>query len=273
VEFAEDVTFQQPSIAVDDDGNACVAGSMFNPSSWGTIPFHGPNWVSNVFLTKADSSGQFLWGIESSPASGPINGDMEAPARTMVDLDGQGNAYITGTLRGSVDWGNGVVSNGITLGVNTQTIVSFNTDGTPLWAATSMPNAAFTTAMDIATFGDGTVFFTSHVSGEFVFTPHSTGTGGQQSYVLGRIADGSTGAAEPNALPSLSVWPVPTSDHVVINVPDLMAGGAALLDIKGQEVMSMNLRSGANTLDVSPIDAGIYMLRMSGGRTARIVKN
>ncbi len=188
VEFAEDVTFQQPSIAVDDDGNAFVAGSMFSPSNWGSVLFNGPNWVNNAFLAKADSSGQFLWGAESSPVSGPISGDLTAPARTMVGLDDQGHAYITGTLRGMVDWGNGVVSNGITLGVNTQTIVSFDTDGTPLWAATSMPNAAFTTAMDIATFGDGTVYFSSHVSGEFVFTPHSTGTGGQQSYVLGRIS-------------------------------------------------------------------------------------
>lgn len=272
VEFAEDVTFQQPGISVDDDGNAFVAGSMFAPANWGGIPFHGPNWVSNVFLAKADSTGQFLWGVESSPVSGPINGDLAAPARTLVGLDDQGHAYITGTLRGVVDWGNGVMSNGITIGVNTQTIVSFNTDGTPLWAATSMPNAAFTTAMDIATFGDGTVFFTSHVSGEFVFTPHSTGTGGQQSYVLGRISNGSTGAAEQDEMPSFFVWPVPTSDRVTINVPEQQAGVATLVDMSGKDVMHVALHNGTNTLAVSPLDAGIYLLRMPDGRSARIVK-
>jgi hypothetical protein len=37
--------------------------------------------------------------------------------------------------------------------------------------------------------------------------------------------------------------------------------------------MSMNLHGGANRLDVSPLDAGIYVLRMSDGRAARIVKD
>jgi hypothetical protein len=272
VEFAEDVTFQQPSIAVDDGGNAFVAGSMFSPSNWGSVLFNGPNWVNNAFLAKADSSGQFLWGAESAPASGPITGDLTSAARTMVDLDAQGHAYITGTLRGMVDWVNGVVSNGITSGVNTQTIVAFDADGTPLWAATSTPNASFTTAMDIATFGDGTVFFSSHVSGQYVFTPHSTGTGGQQSYVLGRITDGSTGAAEQDQMPTLSVWPVPASDRVIIHVPEHQVGAASLVDIHGRDVMEINLRNGANTLDVSPLGAGIYLLRMSNGRTERIVK-
>ncbi len=45
-----------------------------------------------------------------------------------------------------------------------------------------------------------------------------------------------------------------------------------LVDINGKDVMEINLRHGANTLDVSPLGAGIYLLRMSDGRTARIVK-
>ncbi len=272
VEFAEDVTFQQPSIAVDLEGNAFVAGSMFNPSSWGSILFNGPNWVNNAFLAKADSSGQFLWGVESAPASGPINGDLTSAARTMVDLDSQGHAYITGTLRGTVDWGNGVVSNGITSGVNTQTIVSFDVDGTAQWAATSMPNAAFTTAMAIATFDDGTVFFSAHASGEYVFTPLATGMAGQQSYVVGRISSGSTGAEEIHAGAAIVVGPVPASDRVTIVLPDQRARGI-LVDMSGQEVMHLSLRSGLNTLDVTPLDAGLYLLRLSDGRTVRVVKD
>ncbi len=273
VEFAVDVTFQQPSIAVDEDGNAFVAGSMFTNSSWGDLSFHGPNWVYDTFLAKTDSTGQFLWGVESSPVSGPIAGDLAAAARTMVGLDAQGHAYITGTLRGSVDWGNGVVSNGITIGMSTQTIISFDADGTALWAATSIPNAAFTQTMAIGTFDDGSVFFTGHVSGEYVFTPHTTGASGQQSYVLGRIGGLSTGTFEKVEPPALSTWPVPTSDRVIINVPLQRANAAVLVNARGQEVMHLALGVGLNTLDVSPLEAGIYLLRMSNGSTARIVKD
>jgi hypothetical protein len=135
--FAHDITFQFPHVATDDLGHAYLAGNVFDTTSWGGIPFNGPDWVSSVFLTKVDSTGQFLWGLESDPAGGTITGDLDAASSTCVAVDGDGNPYLTGTLRGSVDWGNGVVSDGITLGQRTQTIVSFDPAGTPLWASTS----------------------------------------------------------------------------------------------------------------------------------------
>lgn len=64
---------------------------------------------------------------------------------------------------------------------------------------------------------------------------------------------------------TLTVYPNPTRDVVFIEPSD----GGFLLDIYGHRVLTVDL--GANTIDLRPLPAGVY-LYVSQGRTARIVK-
>ncbi|MBK6829913.1 MAG: hypothetical protein IPG92_03820 [Flavobacteriales bacterium] len=209
-EFAHDITFQFPDVAVDDEGNAYVACNAFDPTDWGGIAINGADWVSSTFLVKADSTGNFLWGVESDAPGGNINGDLEAAARNTVAVDGDGNAYLTGTLRGQVDWGNGVVSDGLTLGARSQTIVAFDTNGIPQWETTSMP-LGFLNAMAVTAMQDGTVHFSAHVNGPLSFPPLIANDGGLQAFTVGRINGLSTDVPSIVAEPVISAWPVPAN--------------------------------------------------------------
>jgi len=272
VEFAQDITFQQPSLAVDGLGHVHVSCGIFDPTSWGGIPFNGPDWVHATFLTKADSMGQFLWGVESDPAGGTITGDLEQAARSSLGLDDQGTAYLTGTLRGLLDWGSGIVSDGMTLGIRTQAIVAFGPNGAPLWASTSEPTAAFTQTMSLTSLNNGTVYFSSHVSGQYDFTPLSVNTGGQQVYVIGRIGGIGTGISSPAPPPGISAWPVPTTATVTVDLDGPTRTIAALLSATGQQLRSLTLSPGANALDLTDLETGMYVLRPGDGRSCLLVK-
>ncbi len=272
VEFASDITFQLPSIAVDDLGSVYISCGIFDSTSWGGIAFNGPDWVSDVFLVKADSTGQFLWGVESDQPGGLITGDLEQAARPYVDLDDQGNVYITGTLRGLVDWGGGVISDGITLGVRTQTIVAFNTNGIPLWSSTSTPASAFTQTMALTSFDNGTIYFSSHVSGQYDFPPFSANVGGQQAYVIGRMSGIGLGITSPLPKEDISIWPVPARSVITVDLDASVGIRAMLHSATGQSLRSIRLSPGANIVDLSDVGAGLYFLRTSNGNAYALIK-
>lgn len=273
-EFADDVTFHKPTVVATTNGHAYIGGAMLlDGTNWGGITFNGPDWVYATFIAKLDSTGTFLWGTESDPAGGPITGDMNRSKGPCVAVDANDNPYLFGNLRGLVDWGNGVMSNGLTIGARSMTVVSFAPDGTPQWAATSDPIGFANNAQTITALAEtDALHFAGHISGEFMFSPHTTGVVSTQSAMVGRIGGISTSVQELTGSLGLVVWPNPASD--VLNV-ELNGAGAVrsyLFNSAGQRVRSMMLRPGRNTMDVDGLAPGLYLLCLTDGRAVRVVK-
>ncbi|MBK9175194.1 MAG: hypothetical protein IPM46_02420 [Flavobacteriales bacterium] len=271
-EFAEDVTFHNPTVAATSDGHAYLAGDLLlQGTQWGSISFGGPNWLYDVFLTKLDSTGQFLWGRESAPGSGVITGDMHRAKGPCVTVDVNDRPYLMGTLRGQVDWGNGVVSDGLTLGAQTITIVSFSPDGTPQWEATSTPTGFCQAQTLTAMAEEDALHFAAHITSQLTFNPHTTNVGGMQAAMVGRIGGLSTGVEPATAPQMLSTWPNPATDLLFIE----WAGGGAipgeLINGVGQRVRSFRLVAGRNAVDVGGLAEGLYLVRLADGRAARVV--
>ena len=273
-EFADDITFHDPTVVATNDGHAYLAGDMLmEGTNWGGIPFNGPDWVYAVFLTELDSTGQFLWGVESDPAGGTISGDMFRAKGPCIAVDASNNVYLMGTLRGVIDWGNGVVSDGLTIGAETVTIVAFAPDGTPQWAATSQPFSAFSEARTITALAqENTVHFAGHINSQFTFTSESTNIGGAQAAMVGKLDGLSTGVHEVLASRDLSAWPNPAMDVLNIDLAGNTMLPGTLLNSAGQRVRTITLRPGRNVIDVHVLAKGLYLLRMADGRAVRVVK-
>ncbi|HQV53695.1 MAG: T9SS type A sorting domain-containing protein [Flavobacteriales bacterium] len=270
-EFASDITFQNPTVVADRTSHAYIAGAVFDTTSWGGIPLNGADWVYATFLAKLDSTGQFLWAVESDPPGGGIAGDMDRSKGPCVAVDANDYPYLFGNVRGMVDWGNGVVSNGLTLGAQSLSVVSFAPDGLPQWAATSNPTGFFHSAQTITALAEtDAVHFAGHIQGEFMFTPHTTGAASTQSAMVGRIGGLSTSVQEPLNAGVLVAWPNPVSEVLNVELNELRPVRADLFNSAGQRVRSVVLRSGRNAIDVSEFPAGVYLLRLADGVAVRV---
>ena len=62
--------------------------------------------------------------------------------------------------------------------------------------------------------------------------------------------------------PQVAVYPNPTTDYLFITL--VRPGKALLLDVKGRLVAEYKLQQGRNTLDLTALPAGVYMLRCEG---------
>ena len=113
-------------IAVDSDGNIVVVGSYSgNNAEFGDLQVSGGGY----FIAKLDSDGEFLW-----VTTGEDNGSAHAYA---VDVDPNGNIYLTGMLQGTVSFGDftliGTISD-MGTAIDAAYIAKLDGDGNFLWA-------------------------------------------------------------------------------------------------------------------------------------------
>ncbi|MBK6627074.1 MAG: T9SS type A sorting domain-containing protein [Flavobacteriales bacterium] len=267
VQFAHDVTFQFPVVEADAFGHAYVAGSILDATVWGGLPVNGAEWVSAMFLAKADSTGQFLWTVESDTAGGPITGDVEAGVRGCLAVDGAGNPYLTGSVRGQVDWGNGVVSDAISLGLHAQTIVAFDANGLPQWVANSQSTGTLTTQTITGT-TNGTLYFSDHTHDVFGFPPHQAGSSGAQSCILGRISNTSTGVPDLNGTREITAHPSPFTDAFALSPKPSGQSVVRVFDANGRLVHNGSYRTGLG----QDWPAGLYAVEVRSGAGRSVVR-
>lgn len=107
--FVEDITFQRIDIECDNSDNLYVSGDLNGSFMFGSIQAQGRQWVYDFFLTKLNSSGTFLW-LREVPASATITGDAGRAKVNSIAVDALNNVWLTGFLRGTVNWGNNIIT-------------------------------------------------------------------------------------------------------------------------------------------------------------------
>lgn len=271
--FAHDVTFNRPTVVDDGAGHAYLAGTLMDTTSWGGLLFNGPDWVYATFLAKVDSTGEFLWGRESDPAGGVLEGDLARAKGPCIAVDGARNVYLLGDTRGLVRWSDEVVSGVGTAPQGCTTIVAFAPDGQPLWAANSDDGgAASGIAQTLTADATGVLHFSVHTTGPFGFAPLLTNGNGAQAAVVGELNGLSTGVADVVTADGLACWPNPAREALHIRCDGRAPLDALLFDNAGACVRAWRLARGVTTVRTADVAPGLYLLRLADGRSFRWVK-
>ncbi|MCX6139901.1 MAG: SBBP repeat-containing protein [Candidatus Kapabacteria bacterium] len=118
-------------IKTDSKGNSYVIGNYFN-----TIKFTNSDSIvagnveSNIFVAKFDASGAFMWGQTAGAGSGYC-------VSRAIDIDTDGNSYITGQYHGTISFGSLSISG--TSGVGTDVcIAKCDANGSFVWVNRSI---------------------------------------------------------------------------------------------------------------------------------------
>lgn len=157
------------SIALDGTGNIYATGSFagmmdFDPGS-GTSN-QTSNGLSDMFVTKLDASGNFMWAHN-------IGGLLDDNGSDLT-TDASGNVYLTGSFNGLVDFDPGSGNTSLTsLGGSDAFILKLNTTGSFQWAR-NMGGLLFDNANAIALDISGNVIITGAFQGTSDFDPGSS---------------------------------------------------------------------------------------------------
>ncbi|MCE1201421.1 MAG: DUF6273 domain-containing protein, partial [Bacteroidia bacterium] len=155
------------SVAVDASGAAYITGYFrgvvdFNPNS-GWNPLASNDASADIFLAKYDASGNYLFAI----GMGGISFD----AGTAVKLDGDGNAYLTGSFNQTVDFDYGInEANLVSSGASDIFIAKYDAAGNYIFAK-NMGGLSNEAGNSLALSASGEIFITGYFTETADFDP------------------------------------------------------------------------------------------------------
>jgi hypothetical protein len=270
--FAHDITFQSPEITADAWGNAYVGGQLLvDSSSFGSVQLHAPQWSTDLFVVKVDSSGNFIWG-QQTPLSPSISGKLTRGGNTFIKAAPTGGVYVACNILGIVNFVNGLSltagSGGIT--ENRNCILYFDGNGVAQWSiigGTNSLNAIQSLDIDLA----GNIFFTSNINGIGNFDTIAVTTSGAQHFLLAKVEPPLISTiSEHNLKPLHALYPNPVTDQII--VPNFqLPTKYSIHEVTGKCIEQGEFH-GENNLVVEYLPPGIYLLQIQSGSTVHYYK-
>ncbi len=159
------------SMQVDVIGNSYFSSSFFytadiNPDLAGIL-YQTSRGQSDIFITKLDTAGHFVWG----KAFGSSNYDY--PGKFRVDKK-SGNIYISGSFQGDslfdAQMGNLLVKNASNNGKNDAFLLKMNSQGQFIWGL-AIGDTSYDQAMDIRLTNDGHLYLAGSFQDSVDFDP------------------------------------------------------------------------------------------------------
>ena len=137
VNFIEDITVQNFNIETDASGNGYLSGNIFIETTFGNLVANGPQWIYDYFVTRIDPDGNFIWLSEIPP--GNTMGDGTVGNSNFIYCAQNGDTYLTGFFRGTINFGNGITLSPV-VSNNDLFILGYNADGIIQWAKAAGSN-------------------------------------------------------------------------------------------------------------------------------------
>jgi hypothetical protein len=270
VQFVEDITCMEPRILCTDAGQVTWTGALNLQTYFDTIALQGPSWVYDLFVTRYTSDGHILWGFEVPQVT---TGDASVNKHSNSTFLPDGMLVLGGFTRGSVDWGNGIISDAGGFGSDLMAL-AIEDSGAPAWVKTG-GGEGHSTAMAIASAPDGSIYQAGIGHGTINFDTCSF-TGESYYYpFLVKIAP-----AFPASVPktvnkqgSLHLYPNPVSDQLKVLLTGDDISQVRIFDSQGNLIRAAE---GQTDFNLSEYPEGVYFLEAESDRhrkySARFIK-
>lgn len=267
---------QPLGIAADNAGNVFTVGafqstadfdpsaSVFNMTSAGNV---------DIFVTKLNPSGSFAWAKQM--------GGIDYDHVLGVALDAASNVYTTGHFYDVVDFDPGVTTNNISsAGSDDMFISKLDSSGNFSWVRT-MGSSADDISHSIVVSNAGNIYTTGYWGNGSTtdFDPDSSTfdmtSFGQRDVYVHKMGLGSTVTVKENNFENnFSVYPNPAKDLVNIAFDNIeKEPELSIIDISGKLIFRSTYQNIQEiSLDLKPIEAGIYFIRIKTSQFTEIRK-
>lgn len=264
VNYAIDITCINPEVKVSDSDHIYLAGLLMVEMEFGNIMMEGPSWVYDFYMMRLNAAGEFLWGrevpdITSGDATLSNNslGDF-----TVMKIDDDHNVYMTGFIRGSIDWGNGIVTNSTDIYYDMLTL-SYDELGNMRFAI-SGGGTNWDVGHSVALANDGNLYISGLSSGSVTYGDIQL-DGPEKFFFVTRFGFPPSSGDQPEQIPAFNIFPNPSKGFVMIVGEDISQ--VSVFNDIGQLFLEHENKSGSTSFefDLSNIPEGVYLFKIFQG--------
>ncbi len=260
------------AITIDASGNVITTGRF-----QGTIDFDPSAGVSNltsvgadkdVFVSKLDASGNFLWAKSV--------GDAGYDIAYAIATDATGNIYATGTFSGTVDFNPGTGSNPLTSNGIDVFILKLDAAGNFVWA-NQTGGSGSETVESIAVDALGKVYITGYYVTTVDFDPspsvfNLTPLGVVDVYIL-KLGQAGFSGITSNSQTDFSIFPNPAKGTLnIIYNKELKKAEVNITDVLGKSRLINSYNGTSAAIDISTLNKGIYYIQILGDDNFKKIK-
>ena len=145
------------SIAIDASGNSYVTGYFQGTATFGSTTLTSSG-SQDIFITKLDSSGNWLWAKNAGGTSENYG--------FSIAVDASGNSYVTGVFVGTASFGSTTLESN---GYDDIFVAKLNSSGDWLWAKNAGGSDDYDNGWSIAIDASGNSYVTGYFSGPATF--------------------------------------------------------------------------------------------------------
>lgn len=271
INFVEDITLQQPDLAMDESGNIYMTGDMNDDMQFGTIMLEGSQWVYDFFLVKCDSNGTFLFATEVPNTQDMLTGDFQRGFGDCLTINSMGNPVLTGVQRGTINWGN-ITTELPSITNNALAILQFDDENGELIAGRLMDSITYTgLPVSVISMGES-IYINAVVSSMdgYLFDEIEITANYERNNLFARInpyADITKVVKTDADSDRILVYPNPANQ--IIYLKNNFNGAISIYNVNGELVIEELNHKGY--LDVSGLRSGIYLVK-TANQTIRFIK-
>jgi hypothetical protein len=238
-------------IAVDRNGDACVAGQFRSTIRFGSIE-HTYNNALNyaVLIVRYDSAGTYLWSARS-------DGQEQSASSSKLCLDDNGNAYVTGEFSGTIGFGSTSLS-----GPRKSAFVA-KLDRNGRWVlAGKIDGSGTAEGNGIAITSDGDCEVTGSFTDSISIGSRQLQSSGGYDLFLARLGQKESSVEVDHDRPMSGpiIYPNPAGD--ILHVKNASSRGRIqILSIAGVRLMETDDRE---RIDISRLPSGVYFIEVDG---------
>jgi len=280
VKYITDETCINSLVKVSDSDHIYFSGVLNVEANFDSIEVNGPEWANDFFLARLNSDGEFIWVKEVPEMPEGVTGDAcvavtnNDNASHFMEVDDENNIYLTGFSRGTIDWGNGVVSQ------PTNTIIN---NDILLWSYDELGNIRFAETAggegleygkNIVIDSNGEIYLSGIVDYESATFGEIAYEGEGEFFFLTRYSYGISGINVNKPIDDVHIYPNPTTDYINFDITENV--NISIFDISGKLVIEQYLMEGQNKkLFVGNLKSGIYIYHISDDsslNTGKLIK-
>ncbi|MXN90321.1 T9SS type A sorting domain-containing protein [Flavobacterium sp. Sd200] len=260
-----DITCPEPHIIARSPNEVYFSSYLFDDYDFDNISSQGPSvFAEDFFLARLSAVGEYQWVREV-----PGDGAATQGKRNFLALDVQGNVYFAGQTGGTVHWTDAITTSQQEWSSRNALVLKYSSQGN-LLNAISVGGTGYNRADAVTISPTGSIYTSGIANSSISFGNITHEADMFYSYPFLTKINADTMSANGQDFNKPVVYPNPATSAIYFESNNPVSG--SIYNTIGQKVQDFSKATTTNSVDISALAKGAYLIKTTNNQSLKFIK-